>query len=172
MNEISDVVFMALQFRLGVFNPAPIDGTAQLPALLTHEFYVKDTVTLAFAKHPPVRVAGGVTGPVVDGAAGSEMELSRVSLEVVRWQGHTSFMFADKWVPPVLRVEMAGVAVSAAGGGVNGAGEVEHVNVSRQGLDFGVLRASLRQRSRVSGLLTESSEVPVLYSSTTRPSLM
>ena len=172
MNEISDVVFMALQFRLGVFNPAPIDGTAQLPALLTHEFYVKDTVTLAFAKHPPVRVAGGVTGPAVDGAAGSEMELSRVSLEVVRWQGHTSFMFADKWVPPVLRVEMAGVAVSAAGGGVNGAGEVEHVNVSRQGLDFGVFRASLRQRSRVSGLLTESSEVPVLYSSTTRPSLM
>ena len=122
---------------------------------------MKDLVVLSLERQPADRVAGGMTRKV--GGAGEpevdgEIELLSVGIEVVRWKGHTSFMYADAWVPPVIHVEIAGVTVPDFGA----AGESEHVNVSLQGLRFGDYRPAQRIVSPLSGLPTTTALVPVV----------
>ena len=61
-----------------------------------------------------------------------ELDVVSFRIEILRWKGHTSFMYADKWVPPVVDVQVAGVAVAHVPGGAHGVGDQEHVKVSLQ----------------------------------------
>ena len=149
------------KFRVHVFNPTALPPMSDLASILTHEFYVKDSVVMSLERQPADRVAGGQTRKV--GGAGQphvdfETELLSVGIEVVRWEGHTSFMYADAWVPPVIHAEVAGVTVSPNS---VANGDSEHVNVSLQGLSFGDFRPAQRIVSPVSGLPTTSAQVTI-----------
>ena len=161
---VSAAIPGSYQFNLRLFNPAPIPPTLDLPAVLTHKFYVKDSVVVTLEKHPPDRTAGGRTRELGGGgvaAVEGEMELTQVGVAVLRWKGHTSFMYEDAWVAPVINVQIAGVAVSKVET-TSGVGDSEHVNVSVQGLHLGDYRPSERRVSRESGLLMESADVSVM----------
>jgi hypothetical protein len=134
------------RLKMRVLNPSPLPNTVQdLSPVELAEFYVKDRVFLTVDAHPPIRTAGGVTrGDGMEQPVKGELDVVSFRIEILRWKGHTSFMYADKWVPPVVDVQVAGVAVAHVPGGAHGVGDQEHVKVSLQVCRLGLRCACQR----------------------------
>ncbi|EKX50950.1 hypothetical protein GUITHDRAFT_103531 [Guillardia theta CCMP2712] len=145
------------RFQVFLFGPSWQSAASQTSKLhiLTSEFTVMDQVYISYST-PPFNLLPGRADMLLwnktalgAGGGGGEEILAAVSVRIQRWSGNTAFLYPSAWRPPVLTVQMAGLAV----GTQPGAGDTEVVNVTLQGLQLGYARAA----STGSPLLASSS---------------